>query len=82
MKSLILLISGGRKGPIYYDVASFIWQAKANYSEELKDELLETYLKALKQFIPVDEKHFTGSCATLFCSAPAGAGSLRFSWVF
>lgn len=49
---------GGRKGPIYYDVASFIWQAKANYSEELKDELLETYLKALKQFIPVDEKHF------------------------
>ncbi len=27
---------GGRKGPIYYDVASFIWQAKANYSEEMK----------------------------------------------
>ena len=24
---------GGRKGPVYYDVASFIWQAKAAYSE-------------------------------------------------
>ena len=49
---------GGRKGPVYYDVASFIWQAKANYSEELKEELLSAYLKALKQYIPVDEKHF------------------------
>lgn len=49
---------GGRKGPIYYDVASFVWQAKANYSEELKDELLATYLKALRQYFPVDEKLF------------------------
>ncbi|HBG52724.1 MAG TPA: phosphotransferase, partial [Rikenellaceae bacterium] len=49
---------GGRKGPIYYDVASFIWQAKANYSEELKEELLSAYLKALRQYTPVDEKQF------------------------
>ena len=49
---------GGRKGPIYYDVASFVWQAKANYSEELKEELISAYLKALRQYTPLDEKHF------------------------
>lgn len=49
---------GGRKGPIYYDVASFIWQAKANYSEELQNDLLGTYLKALRQYFPVDEIYF------------------------
>ena len=49
---------GGRKGPIYYDVASFVWQAKANYSEELREELLKTYLDALRQYMPVDETYF------------------------
>ena len=27
---------GGRKGPVYYDVASFLWQAKANYPDGLR----------------------------------------------
>ena len=49
---------GGRKGPIYYDVASFIWQAKANYSEELRVELIEAYLDSLSKFIPVDRDYF------------------------
>ena len=37
---------GGRKGPVYYDVASFLWQAKAKYPNELREELLNTYIKA------------------------------------
>lgn len=49
---------GGRKGPIYYDVASFIWQAKANYSEQLKKELIDTYIESLKRYIPVDRDYF------------------------
>lgn len=49
---------GGRKGPIYYDVASFVWQAKANYSEELREELVRTYLESLKKYMPVDETYF------------------------
>ncbi|MDD2293052.1 MAG: RNase adapter RapZ [Bacteroidales bacterium] len=49
---------GGRKGPIYYDVASFIWQAKANYSEELKETLIDAYLEALKAYQPVDKEQF------------------------
>jgi aminoglycoside/choline kinase family phosphotransferase len=49
---------GGRKGPLYYDVASFLWQAKAQYSSELRDELLQVYLDALKELQPVDEDDF------------------------
>ena len=49
---------GGRKGPVYYDVASFIWQAKAKFPEDLRQELLSDYLEALRTFIPVDEAYF------------------------
>lgn len=49
---------GGRKGPFYYDVASFLWQAKAKYPEELRNELLNDYIQALRQYIPVDESYF------------------------
>ena len=49
---------GGRKGPLYYDVASFLWQAKAQYNESLREELLQTYLDALKELMPVDENDF------------------------
>ena len=49
---------GGRKGPLYYDVASFLWQAKAKYSEELREELLVEYLDALQELIPVDASEF------------------------
>ncbi|MBR5100557.1 MAG: phosphotransferase [Bacteroidales bacterium] len=50
---------GGRKGPIYYDVASFIWQAKAAYSEAFKMELIDAYLDALKAYMPtITKKEF------------------------
>jgi len=49
---------GGRRGPIYYDVASFIWQARSRFPEDLKQELIKTYLRALQQFKQVDEAEF------------------------
>ena len=49
---------GGRRGPVYYDVASFLWQARARYPEALREELLQTYLEALRVYGPVDESHF------------------------
>lgn len=49
---------GGRRGPIYYDVASFVWQARARYPEALRMQMVQTYLRALKGYTEVDEEIF------------------------
>lgn len=49
---------GGRKGPYFYDVASFLWQAKANFPDGLRQELIREYIDALKKYKPVDEEYF------------------------
>ena len=49
---------GGRRGPIFYDVASFLRQAKANYHPDLREELVEVYLEELQKHIPVDRELF------------------------
>lgn len=49
---------GGRKGPVFYDVASFLWQAKANFHPDLREELVEVYLEELQKYIPVDRELF------------------------
>ena len=49
---------GGRRGPVYYDVASFLWQAKANFPDNLRQALVDEYIDALRQFRPVDEACF------------------------
>ncbi|MDR0536440.1 MAG: phosphotransferase [Tannerellaceae bacterium] len=49
---------GGRRGPIYYDVASFLWQAKANFTDELRNELIEEYILSLNKFMPIDGNKF------------------------
>lgn len=35
---------GGRKGPLLYDVVSFLWQAKAALPDDMKERLLGVYL--------------------------------------
>ena len=50
---------GGRKGALQYDLASLLYQAKANMPHEIKLELLDHYLTALEKFIPVDRSAFT-----------------------
>ena len=49
---------GGRRGPVYYDVASFVWQARSRFPEDLRNELVEAYLRALKGYTEVDENEF------------------------
>lgn len=50
---------GGRRGPYYYDLASFLWQASALYSHKLRQELIGEYYKSLKHYIEVPPlRHF------------------------
>ena len=50
---------GGRKGPYYYDLASFLWQASARYSNKLRRELVLEYYEALKLYTEVPSvRHF------------------------
>ena len=42
---------GGRRGPVYYDLASFLWQAAARYPQTLRERLVDTYLTHAKPFI-------------------------------
>lgn len=43
---------GGRRGPVYYDLASFLWQAKADFPDSLREELLNVYLDSLRKYRP------------------------------
>ena len=49
---------GGRRGPVHYDVASFVWQAKAGYPAGLKERLVSAYIAALRRYVAVDEAEF------------------------
>lgn len=44
---------GGRKGPFYYDLASFLWQASAKYPFKLRRELVWEYYQSLKHYTEV-----------------------------
>lgn len=51
---------GGMKGAPQYDVASLLWQARANLSSQWKDQLLEYYIECLGRLMdkPVDHNRF------------------------
>lgn len=50
---------GGRKGPFYYDLASFLWQASAKYPGKLRRDLIAEYYDSLKNYTEVpSERHF------------------------
>jgi aminoglycoside/choline kinase family phosphotransferase len=49
---------GGRKGPLQYDIASLLYQAKANIPDAQKAQLLEFYINELNKKINYPEKEF------------------------
>jgi len=49
---------GGRKGAPHYDVASLLYDAKANVPPPVRAALLEHYLDALSEFVAVDRARF------------------------
>lgn len=59
---------GGRKGPVYYDVASFVWQARAKYTSHAVQSMLEAYIDSLKKYRRIDSDDFMSKlrCFRLF----------------
>jgi aminoglycoside/choline kinase family phosphotransferase len=49
---------GGRRGALQYDIASLLFDGKANLPPRLRQELLDHYLECLAADIPVDRAAF------------------------
>ena len=49
---------GGRRGPIYYDVASFVWQARACYDATTKEMMIDAYLESLQKYVKTGKEEF------------------------
>ena len=49
---------GGRKGALQYDIASLLYDSKADLPPELRQQLLDYYLDTLKDFVPIDREEF------------------------
>lgn len=74
---------GGRRGSLHYDLASFLWQASACYSPSLRSRLIQTYLRSLRQYMPIDETQFLHDLqlmAFFRCLQVLGAYGFRGMW--
>jgi hypothetical protein len=49
---------GGRRGALPYDVASLLYDAKAEIPPDVREHLLDGYLDALSAHVPVDRERF------------------------
>ena len=53
---------GGRRGALQYDVASLLYDAKADLPDALREQLLDRYLDNLSSYMPVERE----SCVELY----------------
>lgn len=58
-KPCFIDFQGGRQGPLQYDLASLIYDAKANLPREFRNELLGLYMKEISLHTTIDPDDFT-----------------------
>jgi len=49
---------GGRRGALQYDIASLLYDAKADVPFDLRDELLDLYIAEASKLTPIDKSEF------------------------
>ncbi len=49
---------GGRKGALHYDLASLLYDAKAEIPQNIREELLDFYMDELEKQLPIDREEF------------------------
>jgi len=49
---------GGRRGALQYDLASLLYDAKAEIPQDIRNLLLNKYIEELKQYITINEDEF------------------------
>ena len=49
---------GGRKGALQYDIASLLYDAKADLPPELRQQLLDLYIEKVGEIIKIDHEEF------------------------
>ena len=49
---------GGRKGALQYDIASLLYDAKADLPPELRQQLLDLYISEVSRFVTIDRESF------------------------
>jgi aminoglycoside/choline kinase family phosphotransferase len=57
-QTFFLDYQGGRQGALQYDVASLLYDAKADLPPQVRQELLDYYLDRLQEVIPLDRAVF------------------------
>lgn len=49
---------GGRRGPVEYDLASFAWQARADFSHEKRMKIVDSYIEAASAYRKINREEF------------------------
>lgn len=57
-KPCLIDFQGGRRGPVEYDLVSFLWQARARFTPTMRSLLIEEYLRSARRYRSFDEEVF------------------------
>ena len=49
---------GGRKGALHYDIASLLYDAKADLPPDVRQQLLDHYLNSLQEYVQIGREEF------------------------